>query len=435
MKSPWQVLVELENTPSRLAKEKIIAEQARAGNDELFDGLRMALDSMVTFGLKQIPSRLDVDGPGLSWEAFSLVITGFVSRSITGNTARDMVNSLMNSATNHQWNHWYRRILIKDLRAGLSEKTVNKVVEKINPEYVIPTFNVQLASDIDGHRKKLTGKKMLQYKLDGTRCITVVYPGGKVDQFSRNGKELLNFDTIREQFRKPSISLNEPMVFDGEIVSTSFQELMKQVHRKTKVDTSDAKLCLFDAISLEDFESGRSDVTQMERAEWLNQWKDLWKEETLNIQVLDYKITDFDQGFDEFDEYNQSALDQGFEGLVIKNVDAPYECKRSANWLKVKPVLSLDLTVTAIEEGTGRNVGKLGALVCHGTDQDREITVNVGSGFSDQQREEFWQNQESLIGQIVEVMSDVVTKNQDGTYSLRFPRFKCFRSIEPQEKI
>ena len=93
------------------------------------------------------------------------------------------------------------------------------------------------------------------------------------------------------------------------------------------------------------------------------------------------------------------------------------------------------MEVTDVEEGTGKNVGRLGALVCSGRDDGRDITVNVGSGFTDDNRVEFWSSRSELPGNVVEVRADAITKNQDGTYSLRFPRFLRFRGFEVGEKI
>ena len=126
----YLVISSLEDHPSRLNKEAIILAQAESGNDEFFEGCRLALDPMITFGLKQIPEKKDANGPGLSWDNFIINIGGFIDRTITGNSARDTVAQLMAQATQHEWNGWYRRILIKDLRCGVSEKTINKVVDK-----------------------------------------------------------------------------------------------------------------------------------------------------------------------------------------------------------------------------------------------------------------------------------------------------------------
>ena len=100
-----------------------------------------------------------------------------------------------------------------------------------------------------------------------------------------------------------------------------------------------------------------------------------------------------------------------------------------------KPFIEVSLEITDVEEGTGKNVGRLGALVCSGVDDGKEIVVNVGSGFTDDDRIEFWNNRATLPGQIVEVRADAITQNQDGTYSLRFPRFLRFRGFAAGEKI
>ena len=104
MDKPYQVIRALESHSSRLNKEAIILAQAESGNKEFFEGCKLALDSTITFGLKQIPEKKDADGAGLPWDSFTLAITGLVSRQVTGNTARDMVAEMMKSATKAEWN-------------------------------------------------------------------------------------------------------------------------------------------------------------------------------------------------------------------------------------------------------------------------------------------------------------------------------------------
>jgi len=118
-------------------------------------------------------------------------------------------------------------------------------------------------------------------------------------------------------------------------------------------------------------------------------------------------------------------------------MDAPYECKRSHAWLKLKPFIEVSLTVKSVEEGTGRNVGKLGAFIVEGTDDGKFIKTNVGSGLTDEERDEFWKDSKSLIGQVIEVRADAITQNQDAVneYSLRFPRFMKFRGFAKGEKL
>jgi DNA ligase-1 len=433
------VIRSLENHPSRLNKEDIIRVQAEAGNKEFFKGVRLALDPMITFGVKKVPSHSGPDGQGLPWEVFEDLADKLSNRELTGHDAKDAIELCLTIAKKNEWNDWYRRILIKDLRCGVSDKTVNKVVEKKYADYIVPTFSCQLAHDSANHEGKLTGKKLVEVKLDGVRVITIVWPDGRVLQFSRNGKELVNFEHIKDQFAAIAKigCFSHPVVFDGEVMSSSFQDLMKQVHRKDNVAAGDAVLNLFDYLTLEEFESGRSDTTQVQRSDQLKNWYEHYGSQCPNVTIVgQYQIDlDTDVGKKQFKEINQRAIDGGYEGIMIKDPEAPYECKRTVSWLKLKPFIEVSLEIKDVEEGTGRNVGRLGALVCEGNDDSRHIRVNVGSGFSDSDRDTFWNSRSSLFGKIVEVRADAVTQNQDGSYSLRFPRFLHFRGFEVGEKI
>ena len=433
----YQVISDLENHPSRLNKEAILLAQAQAGNDELFAGLNLAFNAMVTFGLKQIKEKTNEDGNGITWSTFNSVAQCLRHRDITGNDARDAVDALMAQATKAQWNGWYRRILIKDMRAGFSENTVNKVVEKNYAKYAIPVFSCQLAHDSANHETKVAGQKLIEVKLDGVRVLTIVYPDGRVDQFSRNGKELVNFPHVKEQLAKIADQFTEPTVLDGEIMSGTFQDLMKQIHRKSSAKANDAVLNLFDIVTLKDFEAGESARTQIERSAWLKQWFEANEAALPNVTVVAQELVNLDkpEGQKRYMEINAMAIAGGYEGIMLKDPSAGYKCKRSVAWLKLKPFIEVSLEVTDVEEGTGKNVGRLGALVCAGQDDGKDIVVNCGSGFSDDNRIEYWGHRALLVGQVVEVRADAITMNQDGTYSLRFPRFKGFRGFVPGEKI
>ena len=437
MRKPWEVIAELEAGNGRLYKELIVHREALVNNQEFFAGCRLALDSMTTFGVKQVPEKTDTTGDGLGWESTSELCRQLSTRQATGHAARDLIEAAMATATPDEWNSWVRRILIKDLRCGVSEKTINKTVEENHNEFSIPVFGCQLAHDSANHESKVTGRKLIEVKLDGVRVITVVYPTGRVDQYSRNGKELVNFPHIREQFAAVAKHLSEPWVFDGEIMSSSFQDLMKQVHRKSDVKATDAVLHLFDWLPLASFEQGRFEKSQELRSRALSIWFKVSRPFMPNIEVVGQELVDLDteQGQARYLKINQQAVAGGYEGIMLKDPDAAYECKRSVAWLKLKPFIEVSLNVIELEEGTGRNVGRLGALVCSGSDDGKFITVNVGSGFSDADRDQFYHDRDSVLNRLVEVRADAITQNQDGTYSLRFPRFLRFRGFEVGEKI
>ena len=104
----------------------------------------MCLDALVTFGVKQV-SKSDKNGNGLSWSTFKSSALLLIEREKTGHAARDEILELMDQATAEEWNDWYRRILIKDLRCGVSEKTVNNVAKKMDIQFRVPVFACMLS--------------------------------------------------------------------------------------------------------------------------------------------------------------------------------------------------------------------------------------------------------------------------------------------------
>ena len=283
-------------------------------------------------------------------------------------------------------------------------------------------------------------EKLLDYKLDGVRVLAIYdAEADSVTMYSRNGKQFINFGHIEKEIVDTLASkFTESMVLDGEMVSSSFQALMKQVHRKDNVEATDAKFALFDVLTLKEFMQGQSELGCWDRHLQLQDLLADAKEDS-NMFVVDKVECNFDteEGQKIFKEYNAMAIEKGFEGIMIKDRDAPYECKRSHFMLKAKPFIEVSLEVVNTEEGTGRNEGKLGALICEGTDDGKFIRVNVGSGLTDDNRDEFWASKDKLVGQIIEVRADAITKNQDAEneWSLRFPRFLRFRGFEQGEKI
>ena len=438
---PQEIIDQLEENNSRLAKEAILQNAMQEGLDEFFEGVKMALDPLVTFGVKQVPEKEEIEvltPQGLAWPTFKELARKLIERQLTGHNARDAIILCKDLATAEQWNKFYRRILIKDLRCGVSEKTVNKIAKHF-PQYAIPTFTCPLAHDSANHEKKMIGKKQIEIKLDGVRVITIVRDN-KVEMFSRNGKQFHNFGHIIEEIENVLAQKPSPydLVLDGEVMSANFQDLMKQVHRKDGKQTTDAVLHLFDMCPLKDFQKGIWDTSQARRSLLVKHWVEENDDVLKHVQALDWEDVDLstEEGQNRFVELNKAAVDGGYEGVMIKDVNAPYECKRTHSWLKAKPFIEVTLKVADVEEGTGRNIGRLGAIILEGEDDGYNYSLNCGSGFSDAQRDQFWTERDNLIGQLVEVRADARTRSQDSeTYSLRFPRFKCFRGFEAGEKI
>jgi len=437
---------DLESSDSRIHKEKTIEKAlmaAKLGSADaqcfLFNCYQ-AYNPFYTFNIRQVPETTGLTGRANPWTKFWGILEALRTRYITGNRARDTIESLSQEFDSDEWNNLARRVIIKDLRCGISEKTLNKVLGRT--EYRIPVFGCQLAQDSADQPKKLQGIKRLEVKLDGVRVLAVI-DGANVTLFSRNGKEFVNFPQIveaiedaRKHFRL-GVGNGGRFVLDGEIVGESFQKLMKQAHRKSDVETSNMVYHIFDMLPLDSFQEGHCNFQQYKRIEWLERAKSSVAETTTSLRFMPGLEVDLDtaEGHDIMQRYAEASVAEGFEGIMIKSMDAPYECKRSDSWMKWKPTISVDLNIVGFEQGTGRNADRLGAIICEGVDNDRRIHVNVGSGFSDAVRDEYWTHRDQLLGHLVEVQADAVTQNQDGTYSLRFPRFLRFRDFEAGEKV
>jgi DNA ligase-1 len=434
MIKPWKIIQELEADNSRLKKEAIIKRESDADNQRFFDGVCMALDGFRTFGVQKVPVSKK-DGAGLEEARFLDTIKKLEDRTLTGNEMRDTIEDLCNRSKMEEWNDWYRRILIKDLRCGVTHKTVNKF-----SQYKVPVFECMLATDSVKHEKKMVGNVIVEPKLDGVRVVVICdVDKDEVKLFSRNGKELSNFPTINKTFDDMLDQMSESMVFDGEVMSDDFQTLMREIHRKSGAKTKDAKLNLFDCLPLTEFKNGGSNSVNdaiLKRKEMLEGFKFHLKSNVHLVEYVKMNLSDED-GQKQFADYNKMCIDRGFEGIMVKPVNGIYECKRSTLWLKVKPFIEVSLKVIDTEEGTGRNIGKLGALIVEGKDSGKFIKTNVGSGLTDSDRETYWKAKDKLIGQVVEVRADAITQNQNAKdeWSLRFPRFLRFRGFEIGEKL
>jgi len=436
---------DLESSDSRIHKEKTIEKAlmaARLGSADaqafLFNCYQ-AYNPFYVFGIRQVPETVGLTGRANPWTQFWALLEALRTRSVTGNRARDAIEQMSQQFDSEEWNGLARRVLIKDLRCGISEKTINKVVGKT--EYKIPVFSCQLAQDSTDQPKKMKGIKRLECKLDGVRVLAVV-SGATVTLYSRNGKEFENFPQVADAIEDARKHFQHGRgtgghyVLDGEIVGESFQQLMRQAHRKSNAETTGMVYHIFDIIPLDAFQEGHWNAQQYKRLEWLEAARAAL-EETTCLRIMPGLEVDLDtaEGHDIMQRYAEAAVEGGFEGIMIKSLDAPYQCKRSDSWMKWKPTISVDLNIVGFEEGTGRNKNRLGAIICEGDDNDRRICVNVGSGFSDTLRDEYWASRNQLLGHLVEVQADAVTQNQDGTYSLRFPRFLRFRDFEAGDKV
>jgi len=413
----YKVLKDCEEVTGSNAKKQVLADAAKNDKTEQVDELKYvlknALDPFIIFGVKKFEFDEECEHEQdfqYNWSYAKLLLNNLQSKRITGNAALQQIKKTSKNLNKEQQAVLFK-ILKKDLDCGLGVKSVNKVFPKL-----IRQFDVQLAQP--AKHGKIEFPCLVEQKLDGIRCIAFVV-NGNVSYYSRNGKELENFDGFSSDLLILADGKNR--VFDGEVIGASLEESFEgvttQFKRKKNVQADNLKYYLFDVLSHDEFLKQTCTMTQSHRTELLT---DLFKtyldneKAQFKIRCVDGVVASSEKAMTRFYE---KCVASGYEGVIVKNVDAMYTYKRDACWTKIKPVETLDLEIVGIKKGKKKYAGMLGAFIV----DHNGVNVDVGSGYTDEQRKKF--NTKNMIGKMVEVRYDCVTP--DG--SLRFPRFKTLR--------
>lgn len=316
-------------------------------------------------------------------------------------------------------------IIKKDLTLGASEKTLNKV---FGSDF-IPAFNVMLAEKYAENTEFVVGKRfVITEKFDGVRCMLIFNDAGEPTFFSRAGKSFDDMVELDAEVRH----LNPQMVYDGELLlgvekPIDSADLYRMTVKVTNSDGAKTGLIynIFDSLPKSDLIAGGSAIPCEERKAKLGQELRQVNQPHLKEVPILYAGDDVAQIDKICDEYTN----MGREGVMVNLANAPYECKRSKNLLKVKRFNTADVRVLDWEEGSGANRGKLGAVIVEFMAPDgKKYTCKVGSGFEKEEREDFFAHPEKIVGHIIEIGYFELSQNQnDDGYSLRFPTFKGMR--------
>lgn len=310
----------------------------------------------------------------------------------------------------------YIKLLSKTLRLGVTAKTVNKVIRNLVPEW-----EVQQAFPIDKYPVKDGTKFWLTQKLNGTRAT--LYNGQLI---ARSGFAYKGLDHITKEL---AWTKRVGVVLDGELTlkdkgALSDNEAFRVATGIINSDNKDkTAICytVFDVIPVQDFESSSPKMKYSERRELFDIVERALAVGSGSVKVLPvlYCGTDLSK----IDTLLDQMVAEDKEGLML-NLDVPYKRTRHKGILKIKRFYTMDLPIIRCEEGTGRLAGTLGALVL----QYKDNEVKVGSGFTDEQRMEFWQLRESIVGMLCEVKYKEISKDKKtGLESLQFPVFVRLR--------
>jgi ATP-dependent DNA ligase len=421
-----ECLEEIES--ARLGKERLIALQKYDSSD-LQSYLNWALGPSITFGVKDIPPPQE-GLPVLATEEWfpALVKTLFIPlsrRELTGHDAKRAIAAFLGRC-DETAQKWTRRALQQDLRIGVGAKDVNNALG----ENTIYTFNVPLALDYKKCKPKdLLGYWCVEAKLDGARCTAIIPDTGEITLLSRTGKVWKNFTSIKRALEasRPNLGLKpgEALYLDGEVVSyvdgrIDFQQTQASMMRKDGVEVGELKYIVFDACMEKEWK------TPVQRYSTRHEFatttvKKINNNKVTLVPMLVDSITFED--FEDADAYLtrqcQKAVEDGYEGLILRRLDQPVENKRGKLLLKVKLFQDAEFEIIGSFEGTGKLAGVLGGIVCK---TEAGAVFEAGSGFNDAIRGKLWLNKDGLVGQKATIKFFEYT-------NAGVPRLPIFKSI------
>ena len=434
MSDIYSIINELYLTSSRKEKEAILTREKN--NTLLTRVLSSAYNPHINYYIKQIP--------GIPYEAAIKIslnhaldkLDAIVNRSVTGNAAIARLAQILGEL-NERDRRVLEMVVLKDLRCGVSEATINKIWKGL-----IPTYPCLLASsDEPKARAKIKFPALAQEKCDGMR-INAICLDGNVTYFSRNGKPVdCGSESLDKEVRVLSTQISGMLglktsdcVIDGELLvwdnKNNAPMPRKQgngICNKAIQGTVSEKekelfvLVVWDAIPYNEFVKGKGTENYEDRWERVEQAYDLV---SVSMNQISLVPTWYIESWDEAKFIYNKAVSQGKEGLIIKNMKGVWEDKRSPDLVKMKEECECAVQVVDWVEGTGKYAGKLGALVCQSRG-DNPICVSVGSGFSDEEREQF--TRQKMIGRVISVIYNEIITKEDGTRSLFLPRFDQIR--------
>ena len=366
---------------------------------------------------KNCKKNSDLLGHANTYGSIFTILNDLANRVSTGHNAIANVNRFILENIQHE--KLIYNIIDRDLKMGASTSSINKVIPGC-----IPTFKVALANPYNVKRVDFkSGDWYGSRKLDGVRCICRK-ENNIVTFFSRSGKEFLTLGNLENEILK----IPGNFILDGEICmvdkdgNEDFQGIMKQIRKKDH-QIDNPKFFVFDYLTLEQFDNQTGITPLTFRLE-------LGKNslpENINSDMLEFLPQEQLTTEEQFTEMAKDAEEAGFEGIMVrKNVG--YEGKRSHNLLKVKKFHDAEYTVLGTTNAfirwteNGKQVER--ECLSNITIEHKGCKVNVGSGFSKEQREMYFESPQDIIGKTVTIQYFEETKNQNGGFSLRFPVLK-----------
>ena len=408
---------QIQNTSSLNDKKAIIS--ANKDNELFKKCLKFLLDGNVVTGIStaKIKKEIWLDSYVLRLDTFEEVMD-YLAENNTG-TDLNVLTVQMFIRANAEYRDFYEEMVTKKFRLGIDKKGVNKAIPNL-----IPTWDVQQAYPLDDKNMPKDGEWFaLSQKLNGNNNGVL---DGKC--ISRQGKEFTGMSHIIEDISKLSF---KDMFFNGELIRKNTDNLPDDenfqigtgVINSDETDKTCIKFVIYEMLPKEEFLNGESKLTYKQRRKtYLDTLaEEIEKLGLENIEVVPILYEGTDKS--KIQEWLDKADDMGWEGCML-NKDTKWKNKRNNGILKVKSFKHADILCTDVVEGDGKYKGTLGLIKC----DYKGFELGVGSGFTDSQRDYYWNHRDEIVGKIVQIKYKGETKNKQGGLSVQFPIFEIVRN-------
>lgn len=417
MEEVIKIFKQIQNTSSTNDKKAII--EANKDNELFKKCLVFLLDSNIVTGIsdKKLNKFVGMSRTELnSFEEVMKYLADF-------NSGSDMDIGTMQGFIENQpeeYQGFYKQMITKKFRLGCDKKVVNSVIHGL-----IPSWDVQQAYPISEKNEPKDGEWFaLSQKLNGNNCA--YYKGQLI---SRQGKPFTGLDHIIKDIER--LPNHKNYMFNGELIRKNYDNLSDNdnfqigtgIINSDDSDKSCIKFVIYECIPNEEFENGESKLKYKARREQiLNPLTTaISRLNTDNLEVVSIIYEGSDKSV--IQPLLDKADKDGWEGLML-NKDTKWKNKRNNGILKVKSFKHADIRCIDIVEGDGKYKGTLGLIKC----DYKGYELGVGSGFTDEQRNYYWNNPDEIIGKIVQIKFKGETKNKNGGISVQFPIFEIVRN-------
>ena len=441
-----QIFDEIASTSGN--NDKIAVLSKYQDNDLLKRVLYMANSKRVKFFIKRVPDYPKVETEeGLIGLNHALdQLSQITERKVTGGDAIALLETLLSSLTLDNA-YILERIIEKDCKIGMGTTFMNKVFKNLIEE----TPYMGAVSFDEKKARKLFDKGAKAYsqvKMDGRYCNATIH-NGEVYLESRQGEPTIVTGAafLKELALLNDVVLNGELTMDGvpryesngiiasiiDILgkrdSRTADENAKKVsvfedkHGKLEDALAKIRYTVWDMITLDEYNAASSKTPYNIRLENLEGV--LFGNEHVSnmVSIIENReVNTFEEAMEHFKE----MLGRGEEGTILKAQTGEWKDGKPTWQIKLKLELTLDLVITGFNYGTKGTknenvVSSLNAETSCGKLKTRP------QGLKEDLMKEITENQDKLLGTIIEVKCSGLSFDNTGAYSLLYPAFKHFR--------